>query len=185
MNAPAFIDDHCAQCQQPLPRTNRSLYCGEWCGQTAKHIRYWRRIVQDGRINDPDVQLALQTRLAFVFAGGYPDRARRLTLAIRRQVLERDHHQCQSCGAPGEEIDHLHDSSADLDNLQLLCRPCHQVKTHQNMTPANDEQRTAVARLYADRVFPDRAALLCDDHEHWPLLWRALRTSRRRRLVQP
>ncbi len=185
MTAPAFIDDHCAQCQQPLPTSSRSLYCSEWCGQTAKHIRYWRRIVRDGRIEDPDVQLALHTRLAFMLAGGYPGRDRHLTPTVRRQVYERDHHQCRTCKAPGEEIDHIHTSSADLDNLQLLCRPCHQEKTRHNMTVADDEHQAALALLYVERVLPDHTALLCDDHERWPQLWRALRTSRRQRLAQP
>jgi len=54
--------------------------------------------------------------------------------------------------------------------------------TDQRMTVADDEHQAALVVLYVDRVLPDHAALLCDDHERWPLLWRALRTSRRRRL---
>jgi len=180
---PTFTNDHCAQCQEPLTGSNHGLFCTEWCGQTAKHIRYWRRIVRDGRIANPDVQLALQTRLAFMLAGGYPDRARRLPPAARQQVLERDHHHCQDCGGPGEEIDHIHNNSADLDNLQLLCRPCHQAKTRANMKPDNGEHTALLTRLYRDRVLPDQAALLCDDHDQWTLVWRQLRTERRRRLA--
>lgn len=53
--------------------------------------------------------------------------------SIRYQVLKRDNHQCQSCGATVEdgaklEIDHIKPVSKggtnDPDNLQVLCKDC-------------------------------------------------------------
>lgn len=60
--------------------------------------------------------------------------------ALREQVLERDHYECQWCKAEGRvttgndmtlEIDHIKtleerpDLALDPDNLRTLCRDCH------------------------------------------------------------
>jgi hypothetical protein len=34
-------------------------------------VRYWRRVVRDGRDERPDVREAVCTRIAFLLAGGY------------------------------------------------------------------------------------------------------------------
>lgn len=48
---------------------------------------------------------------------------------IRTQVLARDHHQCQMCGQPAAEVDHiipLADGGSDVEgNLRAICRRCH------------------------------------------------------------
>jgi hypothetical protein len=53
--------------------------------------------------------------------------------SIRYQVLKRDKHRCQSCGATAKDgaklqIDHIKPvskgGSNDLENLQVLCRDC-------------------------------------------------------------
>lgn len=54
---------------------------------------------------------------------------------LRARVLVRDGYQCQGCGLRGRdlEVDHIvpvvKGGSDDLDNLQLLCKPCHHEKT--------------------------------------------------------
>jgi hypothetical protein len=57
-------------------------------------------------------------------------RKRALSAAIRRQVLERDAYRCQwpACGSWVDlTVDHIvpevQGGTADLDNLQTLCRP--------------------------------------------------------------
>jgi 5-methylcytosine-specific restriction protein A len=58
----------------------------------------------------------------------YRARAARITRAQIRAVMERDVH-CVACGALGTDIDHIRPVSeggqTEMDNLQLLCHPCH------------------------------------------------------------
>lgn len=55
----------------------------------------------------------------------------------RRMVLNRDKHQCQSCGKPGHVADHIipirqferREDAFTLDNGQTLCVSCHGKKS--------------------------------------------------------
>lgn len=57
---------------------------------------------------------------------------------VKKYVLQRNNHQCQSCGKKNTEarlnIDHIiplaKGGSNDLSNLQVLCSPCNQKKKH-------------------------------------------------------
>ena len=58
---------------------------------------------------------------------------------VRQRVLRRDKGQCQHClgqgrYVPGTEVDHIQGKaeggSDSMDNLQLLCTPCHRAKTN-------------------------------------------------------
>lgn len=50
--------------------------------------------------------------------------------AIRRRVLARDRHTCQTCGSRATEVDHIADRNQHaLANLQSLCAGCHRRKT--------------------------------------------------------
>ncbi len=59
---------------------------------------------------------------------------------LRKQVIERDKYLCQAClrATPqrvtqGREVDHklakANGGTDELDNLELLCGPCHRAKT--------------------------------------------------------
>jgi 5-methylcytosine-specific restriction enzyme A len=49
---------------------------------------------------------------------------------IRRRVLERDGYECQLCGAPADEVDHIRNNDDhSLANLWTLCEPHHKAKT--------------------------------------------------------
>jgi hypothetical protein len=181
--AARFNNDHCANCMQGLAPQIEGLFCSELCGQYASTVRYWRRIVRDGRIGKPDVQAALNIRIAHLLAGGYARRARQLPDETRALVWQRDENRCRACGAPGAEIDHIADDSPDLANLQLLCAACHREKTESRMSPASDEQQRAVAKIYRERVVPDQPMLLCDDQQEWASTESGLRAERRRRLL--
>lgn len=59
---------------------------------------------------------------------------------LRAAVLERDQHLCQPCkragkAAPAGEVDHIiPEAEGGLTvarNLEAICHPCHQDKTHQ------------------------------------------------------
>ena len=62
----------------------------------------------------------------------YRSRAARITRAQIRAVWERDQ-VCQDCGGIGTDIDHIlgvaKGGQTTMENLQLLCEPCHFAKT--------------------------------------------------------
>ncbi len=178
---PRFIPDCCANCDAPLPASVPGLYCSELCTQTADWVRYARRVMRDGRANDEEVRYAASMRLAHILGGGYPKAQRRLSPEVRAAVIQRDGGRCQLCGAEGTEIDHIENSSADLANLQLVCRTCHRTKTQQMLDPAPPEARLARAALWS-RVEASQPLRLCDDQEAWLKAWRRLKSERRRRL---
>ena len=181
---PRFEPDHCASCMQPLPVQIQGLFCSELCTQTASTIRYWRGVMRDGRIKDPDVKRAVETKVAHLLAGGYRRQARRLPEQLRSEIRDRDKGACQQCGKPGAEIDHIDGESPDLSNLQLLCADCHHAKTAEKVVPADEEQKKLVKELSDARVKPSVPSRLCDDEVNWATQWRALKKERRSRLLE-
>ncbi len=141
----------CANCGV-LIQGGRNLFCTELCRQAAKAVRYARGVQADGRIEFLDVQEAVDVKIAFVAGGGYDERGRRLTTDQRVAVMERSSGLCVECGAPGDEVDHIRGPSADSDNLQLLCRSCHQAKTNQSFHPAPLEMVRQVHRPLWERI---------------------------------
>lgn len=63
-----------------------------------------------------------------------PNRYRGVDRAQAKRIRKRDNHTCQQCGAAGHEVDHKINKArggSDADtNLQTLCTPCHDAKTH-------------------------------------------------------
>src|SRR4051794_26472367 len=113
----------CVSCSSRVDDAGE-LFCSRGCRQAAKAIRYGRSAVADGRIKDPDVRAALETKIGFAAAGGYPDGARRLSSAVRTAAFARDKGLCQLCrAAPATEIDHVQGSSAEMANLRAVCDP--------------------------------------------------------------
>lgn len=51
---------------------------------------------------------------------------------LRSKVIRRDRGRCVKCGAKGTEVDHIRNVADGgrwvLENLQLLCEDCHQIK---------------------------------------------------------
>jgi len=178
-----FVDDHCANCLDELDLDIAGLYCSTWCQEVAGHVRYMRRVFRDGRFNDPDVQLAIHTKNAFLLVGGYRSLGRRLTPQIRVEVRQRDSGICQRCGGPGVEVDHIAGNSDKLENLQLLCLDCHHAKTAENLVPASEESRQLLVALVATRVAPDEPQLLADDELGWSVKWHGLQTARKGRFI--
>lgn len=175
------MDDMCANCLRPIPDHIEGLFCSEFCKETAKDVRYFRRVFRDGRIDDPDVQEAVRTRVAFLAIGGYSMLERTLTPSTREAVKSRDNRTCRTCGKSGNEIDHIAGSSNDLSNLQVLCASCHRSKTMANMTEASPAFQKTMQEFFASRVEPELPALLADDEEEWATSWRRLKKARRDR----
>jgi 5-methylcytosine-specific restriction endonuclease McrA len=178
-----FEDDHCANCLEELDLDVTGLYCSTWCQEVASHVRYLRRVFRDGRSNDPDVQLAIHTKNAFLLVGGYRSLGRKLTPQLRIAVRQRDGGNCQSCGRPGAEVDHIDGNSDELENLQLLCLDCHHGKTAKNLVPASDESRQHLLALMKTRVAPGEPQLLADDDINWTGQWRGLQVERKNRFL--
>lgn len=168
----------CSNCDAP---SGPKLYCSELCGQVAKTIRYARRRLRDGRFDDPLVKEAIGVRVAFVVAGGYPERERRLAARTRQAVTRRDGDRCRACNKPGTEVDHIAGNSSLLENLQLLCNRCHMVKTQASMKPVDPEDTKTMGRLkdVRRRIVSDRPERFCDDEREWPNIWLSLRKQAR------
>lgn len=57
----------------------------------------------------------------------------KVTATVRGRVLQRDGDRCKTCGSTDElQIDHIvpvaRGGTGDIDNLQVLCRPCNASK---------------------------------------------------------
>jgi 5-methylcytosine-specific restriction enzyme A len=59
---------------------------------------------------------------------------------LRKVVLKRDCHLCQTCARadrvrPGNIVDHIvpraEGGSDEMTNLEVICKPCHQIKTQE------------------------------------------------------
>jgi 5-methylcytosine-specific restriction endonuclease McrA len=168
-----FTPGYCVNCDAPVVGGKPRLYCGDLCDQIARTVRYVRRCIADGRWTQDDVRAAIRTRMAMILGGGYPATARRLTVAQRLAVMERDGHRCRQCGAPATEVDHIADSSDDLANLQSLCHECHARKTALGFRPAEDAE-LELAHAIEQRWQVRTPMRLCDDEKAWDAIWPAL-----------
>lgn len=169
----------CPNCDKLL--TEAKLYCSEVCRQEAKFVRYVRSCRSDGRSFQEDVQEAIRIRLAMILSGGYPEQERRIPDLIRQAVIARDKGRCQSCGNPGDQIDHMHSNSAELDNLQLLCDVCHRHKTMASFITVTAESHPEAwlkAEALRLRTEAPEALRLCDAEE-WAALWHRIASERR------
>jgi hypothetical protein len=160
------------------------LFCSEACADEAKLVRYARRCFSDGRIDQPDVQEAIQIKIAHALGGGYSERERRVPLSVRRAVFDRDGGRCQKCGQPGTEIDHIHSSSNELDNLQLLCGTCHNKKTKARfveITPEDERYAEIDAKRESlrSRIEASEPQRPCDDEKKWVTSHRQFMANRR------
>ena len=184
------VDFPCPNCDQTVTLTTVvKLYCSDLCSDEAHFVRYFRARISDGKINQLDIKEALQIRMGHILAGGYNERERRVPDHVRRTVFERDKGLCQKCGQPGIDIDHIEGSSSELENLQVLCKPCHNEKTLSKFRPLPPEDEEG-AEIHAKKeslllrvhsLTPQRA---CDDEEGWNTLSRRLMSERRQALSE-
>ena len=175
----------CLHCEEDMPPfVKPRLYCSIGCEQEAELVRDVRRCITDGRIEQSDVQFAIQTRLAHIMAGGYDKRARRLSTEIREAVLKRSKGKCEICGKDGCDVDHIQGNSSELPNLQFLCKDCHNQKTQSNIVPVEEgtaEFEYVKLRMtqFWDFVNAENPLRLCHDEIHWNSVWRQYQNERK------
>jgi hypothetical protein len=175
----------CVNCDQPIPLIRPvRLYCSQPCSDEAHFVRYFRRCKRDGRIKRRDVIEAIQIKLALILGDGYDAQKRRLSRAERDAVMARDLRVCQGCGKTGTTIDHISGDSNEPDNLQLLCRACHNKKTKSAFVEITSEHpRSAELKAKMKELRSRAEALLpqrdCDNEEQWSRLYHDLMSSRR------
>jgi len=107
-------------------------------------------------------------------AGGYPARERQVPPSTKATVIARDKGVCCQCGEAGTTIDHIDGDANEIENLQVLCTSCHNVKTKVRIVEImpNDERYLAHykrAKLLRFRCYAPRPLRLCDDSQLWPL----------------
>lgn len=82
-----------------------------------------------------------------------PDRYRGAPPALSARIRKRDNNTCQACGAFGYQVDHIVNTKAGgtdaPENLQVLCKPCHDAKTTHEGREANRARYRAL-RLPAE-----------------------------------
>jgi hypothetical protein len=164
----------CPNCDERFASssTRDKAYCGTQCHGEAKAVRYGRaKHRQYGKVLPADITEALGKKVAHALGGGYDRAARSLSKARRVEVWRRDGCRCVTCGAPGEDIDHIDGSSDDLTNLRLLCRPCHRQITDEHMKPISDPAMRQRAAKLRQRVKSTDPLCPCDA-EDWQHSWR-------------
>lgn len=169
----------CLNCDRPTAPVGGQarLYCSEACSEEAKTVRYVRGCIRDGRIERPDIQEAVRIRLAMVIGGGYPEQERRVSASLRKAVIARDGGRCKLCGQPGTDIDHIEGSGNEIENLQLLCRSCHNKKTISGLVPISPEHKEKANELRT-RIRNVKPLRCCDDDEHWTTLYPQIQSER-------
>jgi 5-methylcytosine-specific restriction endonuclease McrA len=168
----------CANCDQPV--ADGRNFCDDLCRAEARYVRQYRARLADGTRWDLDIQDALKVKLAMILAGGYNVRLRRVPEQVRRAVIEREQDLWRTCGAPGEELDHISGDSNEMDNLQWLCSDCHWKKTIRNfkrISPETDPEAWAKAVMLDARGEAPTPQRLCDTSD-WDSIWRTVQAAR-------
>jgi hypothetical protein len=187
----------CANCDAVFTasgaRSITYLFCSPLWREIAKHVRWARRKVADDTIDRPDIAEALQTRVALMLSGGYPEQARRVRPEVREQLRVRSGGCCEQCGqkfligAGAEDrrftVHHVRGSSNDLANLRAYCSRCNTADVQSRMRPVTDADTRRRARAFERRYLAKRPMRACDDEQRWPKAWRTI--GKRRFIGEP
>jgi hypothetical protein len=174
----------CVNCAKDIEE--KKLYCGTFCSEFAGAVRYVRRAIADGRINDSDVQEGIGAKLLMLTGGGYPRLERALSKIERDAIFSRDNQTCQICSKAATQIDHIAGSSNDPTNLRAICRSCNigaAFASAKSVNAADDpESFERISRLFeefASRVAAKHNVRLCDDPSTWDNLQKSVLAHRR------
>ena len=177
----------CFNCGSTDVTIGAPLYCSPQCRQSAELVRYVRARRREGRDGEPDIVEAIQTRMAMVLGGCYPEQQRRVPEATRRLVFERAKGRCQeygrelTFGQPADDpesvatIQHVSGSSNDLDNLLAFCRRCNLADAQSRFVPVESGSAEAqLANELQNRWMSEEPMRICDDETRWNGIWRSL-----------
>lgn len=170
----------CPNCDTANPNSE-AVFCSELCNEEAQFVRYFRVRRADGRDREADIKNALEIKLAVILGGGYPRKAREIADSTREEVIAREKGLCRICGKPGSDVDHIEGSSSSLDNLQYLCRDCHNKKTRSRftkITAATHPKEWAKREMLLGRVKSPHPLRICDQSD-WDKLWRRILTAKK------
>lgn len=170
----------CPNCDKANPNS-ASIFCSELCNEEAQFVRYFRARRADGRAEQADIKNALEIKLAVILGGGYPAKARQIPISIRKLVIAQDNGRCRSCGGPGSDVDHIEGSSSSLDNLQYLCRDCHNEKTRsrfRKISPATHPEEWAKREMLLKRAHCPQPLRICDQSD-WDKLWHRIQAAKK------
>lgn len=92
---------------------------------------------------------------------------------MRRYIILRDNYCCRRCGAAGSEVHHkiyltpenINDPKVTLnpENLELLCRSCHQNEHSYDRSMGNikdDKTKELVKEIHSKYIFDDQGNLV-------------------------
>ena len=163
----------CANCDRAFtPPARATAFCGLGCKGEARAVRYGRKLRREHGDELPeDHAYALKMQIAHALGGGYRATARRLSAAVRAEVIDRDSGVRQQCGEPGEEIDHIEGDSSDRTNLRYLCKPCRHEVTDRHLTRIMDGE-TLLRALNLRRRIGAAEPLRACDRPDWSSTWR-------------
>lgn len=174
----ALISLPCANCDEEfVPWKSTLRYCSLGCHDEAKAVRYIRAKLAEYSCTEvaalpDDIEQAIYYKVWWAVMGGYDERGRRhISLERRAEVHSRDQGLCVICGQPGAEVDHMHSDSDKLQDLRLLCDPCHNEVTTAHLSPLNEPWQIEAQELLMARVFADPPTRDCDSAD-WHRLWR-------------
>lgn len=170
----------CPNCDKPTPNM-AALFCSELCKQEAGFVRYYRARAAERRLGQEDIKNAIEIKLGLILGGGYPERAREVPDRIRDAVIARDNGRCCNCGGPGSDVDHIEGSSSDLNNLQYLCRSCHNEKTRsrfRKIRPDTHPEQWAKYELLLGRARSPQPLRICDQAD-WDSLRRNIERAKK------
>jgi hypothetical protein len=170
--APEFIYKCCNCGTSFLSGPRLTPYCGLRCHNEAKAVRYTRKKTKEfaGVIMPDDIRDAIAFKIAHALSGGYDAKARRVAPEMRAGVTRRDNGKCQLCSADGREIDHIDGPSSDMQNLRLLCSPCHRDVTRAHLRPIQDPRTLERNQWLRSRIDSPTPVMPCDGDE-WITQW--------------
>lgn len=171
----------CVNCGEEIPWSRKfKLYCSPFCREQSSVIRWIRSTISRGVFDEPDVAEARLIRVSWLNSGGYSRTNRMVTSDVKRQIAKKFDNKCALCDSKNtgsHEIDHIFGDSNTLDNLQLLCKPCHRKKTLENIgkfaniNPDSLPDAVRDIEIHASelraRCFSIQPLNDCDNHHTW------------------
>jgi 5-methylcytosine-specific restriction endonuclease McrA len=116
-----------------------ALQARDWKGHGAWDLLRRRTTMRDRIEALPRQEPTAIRRKRAATCKRYRARAARITAAQMKAVRERDQ-SCRTCGSPGTDFDHILavalGGQTTLENLQLLCHPCHVQKSRSDRSLA-------------------------------------------------